>query len=125
SIIPELLSFLSKNKHCEYPQKVFEIGKTFSLQAGAETGTREANTVCIALSGKGENFTSIKAHLDALCKAMGWKYEMQEKDHPSFKKGRCAFVKVNGKNGVIGELSEKVLASFDLEMPTAVLEAEI
>lgn len=124
SIIPELLAFLSKNKHCEYPQKTFEIGKTLSLKPGTETGVKESNTVCIVLSGKNENFTSIKAHLDALCSAMGWKYEVKEKEHVSFKKGRCALVKVNGKHGIIGELSENVLKNFELEMPTAVLEIE-
>ncbi|MEM0360480.1 MAG: phenylalanine--tRNA ligase subunit beta [Candidatus Diapherotrites archaeon] len=125
SIIPELLAFLSKNKHCDFPQKIFEIGKTFALDEKSETRTRETNTLCIALSGKNENYTSIKAHLEALCKAMNWKHELQEKTHPSFNSGRCALVKANNKNGVIGEISEKVLKEFELEMPVAVLEIEI
>jgi len=125
SIIPELLSFLSKNKHCEFPQNVFEIGKTLSLKPGTETGVRESNTVSMVLSGKGKNFTSIKAHLDALCSAMGWRHSLETKSHASFKNGRCALVKVNGKHGIVGELGENVLKEFDLEMPTAVLELEI
>ncbi len=124
SIIPELLAFLSKNKHCEFPQKVFEIGKTLSLKPGTETGVKESNTLCIVLSGKSENFTSIKAHFNALCDSMGWKHSAVEKDHASFKAGRCALVKANGKQGIIGELSERVMKQFDLEMPTVVLELE-
>ncbi len=124
SIIPELLAFLSKNKHCEFPQKIFEIGKTLSLNPGSETGVKESDTVCIVLSGKNENFTSIKAHFNALCDALGWKHSITEKDHPSFKPGRCALVKANGRHGIIGELSEKVMKQFDLEMPTAVMELE-
>jgi len=124
SIIPELLAFLSKNKHCEFPQKVFEIGKTLSLKPGTETGVRESNTLCIVLSGKSENFTSIKAHFNALCDTMDWKHSTKEKNHASFKAGRCALVKANGKQGIIGELSEKVMKQFDLEMPTVVMELE-
>lgn len=124
SIIPELLAFLSKNKHCEFPQRIFEIGKTLSLKPGSETGVKEADTVCIVLSGKNENFTSIKAHFKALCDAMGWMHSTSEKDHASFRAGRCALVKANGKQGIIGELNEKVMKQFDLETPTAVMELE-
>jgi len=123
SIIPELLSFLSKNKHCEFPQKIFEIGKTVSLDSKSETGVREPDTLCILLSGKGENFTSIKAHLDALSKAMAWKSEVREIAHESFKPGRCALVQ-GSVRGVLGELDKKVMKQFDLEMPTVVLEIE-
>lgn len=124
SIIPELLDFLSKNKHCEYPQKVFEIGKTLSLKNKTETGVMESNSVCIVLSGKNQDFTPIKAHLNALCNAMNWQYSLKRTKHPAFKKGRCAMVKVNGKKGIVGELSERVLKNFELEMPVAVLEVE-
>jgi len=123
SIIPELLQFLSKNKHCEFPQKVFEIGKTVSLDSKSETGTKEPDTLCIILSGKGENFTSIKAHLNALCKAMDWKSEVREIAHESFKLGRCALVQ-GSVRGVLGELDKKVMKQFDLDTPTVVLELE-
>jgi len=123
SIIPELLQFLSKNKHYEFPQKIFEIGKTVFLDPKSETRVREPDTLCIILSGKEENFTSIKAHLDALSKAMGWSIEVKEKDHASFKKGRCALVQGN-VHGVLGELNSQVMKKFDLEMPSAVLELE-
>ncbi len=125
SIVPELLSFLSKNKHCEFPQRVFEIGKVVSLQRGTETGVKEAETLCIVLSGREENYTKIKAHFEALCNAMGWRHSTKQATHPSFKKGRCALAKANGKRGIMGELSEKALKEFDLEMPASVLEVEV
>lgn len=125
SIVPELLDFLAKNKHCEYPQKIFEVGKAVHLNEKKETKVEERNVVCIALSGKDASFNEIKAHLDALCKALSWRYEIKRAEHPSFKSGFCAMIKIGEKRGVIGEINENVLKNFGLKMPVAVLEVEL
>ncbi|MBI2584052.1 MAG: phenylalanine--tRNA ligase subunit beta, partial [Candidatus Aenigmarchaeota archaeon] len=39
-LLPSALEFLSKNKHAEYPQKIFEIGDCVILDDRAETQTR-------------------------------------------------------------------------------------
>lgn len=124
SIMPELLDFLSKNKHCEYPQKIFEVGKVVYLNEKKETGVEERNVVCIAVSGKDACFNEIKAHLDALCRALSWRYEIKRAEHPSFKAGFCAMVKIGENRGVIGEINEDVLKNFGLKMPVAILEIE-
>ena len=125
SIVPELLDFLSKNKNCPYPQKIFEIGRTLTLDANAETGVRERTQVCIALSHKNANFTEIKSHLNALLQNLGIKYETRAIKHPSFSEGRAAEIVALGKCGILGEISEKVLKNFLIDAPVSVLEIEI
>ncbi|MBS3057698.1 MAG: hypothetical protein J4415_03675 [Candidatus Diapherotrites archaeon] len=125
SIVPELLEFLSKNKNCPYPQRIFEIGRTLTLDANAETGVRERTQVCVAISHKNANFTEIKSHLNALLQNLGIKYETRAIKHPSFAEGRAAEIVALGKCGILGEVSEKVLKNFLIDAPVAVLEIEI
>lgn len=124
-LFPELLEFLSKNKNESYPQKIFEAGKTLELDSKSETGVAEKNKLCIALSGKGAEFTVIKGALDAIAGNLGMQYSLQESNIPSFEQGKSAAVKIGGKNGFLGELNKKTLQNFGLLQPTAVLEIEI
>ncbi len=125
AILPELLEFLEKNRHCAYPQKIFEVGRTVKTDKSAETRVKEGNVVSIALTGKEFDFNAARAHLDAIASAKGWKCELQRGEHPSFEKGRCALVKCAHRTGIIGEVSKKVLENFGLEMPVAAIEMEI
>lgn len=125
SLVPEMLAFMGRNKNAEYPQRLFEVGKTLELDEKEETNVREPVKVCIALSEQKVEFNEIKRHLDALCENMNWKYEMKKVDHPSFKKGFCAEVKIGKRKGIVGIVSEKVLEKFGLEMPVSVMELEI
>src|SRR3989344_6077231 len=70
NISPELLEFLSKNKNVEYPHKIFEVGKTLSLDANSDTKTKEKNVLCVALAGKGYGYTLIKSIFEALCREL-------------------------------------------------------
>ncbi len=124
-LFPELLEFLAANKHRAYPQKIFEIGKTLELDAKSETGVSEKNRLCIALCGKGAEFTVIKSVMQALAQHLGMDYRLQELQNSAFVSGRSAAVKIGGKNGLLGELRKEVLLNFGLEQPTAVLEMEI
>ncbi len=124
-IFPELLEFLSRNKHCLYPQKIFELGKTLELDSGTETGTREENTLSIVLSGKGFGFNAIKSALDAVSDNLGIKYTLKESAHPSLKEGRQAKISFGGKKGLLGELSNKTKQSFGVEQDTVVLEINL
>ncbi|MCD6478835.1 MAG: phenylalanine--tRNA ligase subunit beta [Candidatus Diapherotrites archaeon] len=125
SIVPELLDFLSKNKHCAYPQKIFEVGRVVRPKLSEETRVEEKDVLCVAITHKDANFNEIKACLDAICKAMDWHYEMVRAEHAAFKKGLCAYIRLGSKRGIIGEISEKVLANFNLKVPVAVLELEL
>lgn len=124
SLVPEVLAFFGRNKNAEYPQKIFEVGKTLELDKRKETNVREPVKICIALSGRGFGFNEMKRYLDALCENMGWKHAVRKKECVSFKKGFCAEVKIGNKKGIIGEVSVEVLKNFGLEMPVSVIELE-
>ncbi len=116
---------MAKNKHASYPQKIFEVGKALDLDAKAETGVSEKTKLCIALSGKGAEFTVIKGVLDAIADNLGLKYSLKGEVPPGFEKGKSAALSCSGKKGFFGELKKEVMQNFGLEQPTAVLELEI
>ena len=124
NIYPELLEFLSKNKHVEYPQNIFEVGKTVELDPSSDTKTREKNKLCIVMSGKSYGFTHIKSVFEAVCRELGKKCPLKDERHPSLKEGRGAAI-FGGSTGFLGELSDEARKNFGLEQPVTVLEMEI
>jgi phenylalanyl-tRNA synthetase beta chain len=125
SLIPELLEFLSKNKDVSYPQKIFEVGKTLEVDKSKPTGVKEPLKLCIAIASKETNFTDIKSHLEAACKALGISFETVSGSHPSFENGKVALVKMQNKKGIVGEVNKAVLQKFGLEVPVTVAEIEL
>ncbi len=124
NLYPELLEFLSKNKSKEYPQKIFEVGKTVELDNTTDTKTTEKNKICIMVSAKDTGFTQAKSMLEAIAREFNKKIQIKETKNPSLKKGKCA--EVTGElKGIIGEISEQVLTNFNIEMPTIMIEIEI
>ena len=64
--------------------------------------------------------------LDALSKALDFKYEIKEVEHNSFIQGRVGRISVNSVDIVyIGEIHPQVLENFTLEMPVAALEINL
>src|SRR3989344_3822159 len=125
SLTPSLLEILSKNKHHEYPQNIFEIGTIFA-KGFSETGLQEKEVLSCVLSNTTADFTRIKQILDYLIKNLDLSYEIEEIEHPSFIPGRVGEILVKKKNlGFIGEIHPKVLCSWELETPTAVLELNL
>jgi len=99
-------------------------GKTVEIDSKQETSVLEKNKLCIALSGKGAEFTVIKGVLDAVADNLGLKYALGENKEPCFEKGKSASVSIAGKKGFLGELNKQVLQNFGLDQQTAVLELE-
>jgi len=124
-LFPELLDFLSKNKHCAFPQKIFEIGKVLQLDEKSETGVSERDTLCVAISGKEADFNQIKSALDAISGILGMEFSLRETTLQFLAKGRRAEITAGEKKGFIGELSRETAREFGLEQPTAALEIEI
>ena len=124
-LIPSLLKILKENKHNEYPQRIFEIGRIFEKDK-SETNVKEYDKLGIALSDIKTNFTEIKQILDALLNVLNIKYEINEEEHQSFIKGRAAKISINNKKiAYFGEISPAVLERWDLELPVAVLELDL
>jgi phenylalanyl-tRNA synthetase beta chain len=124
-LYPELLQFLAENKHVAFPQKVFEVGKALELDPKAETRVSEKDRVCIAISGKGAEFTVIKGVLDSVADNLGLNYSLKGNTEPALENEKSASVVIGGKKGLVGEINKKTLQAFGLEQATAVLEMEI
>lgn len=123
TLIPSLLSNLSTNIHEPYPQKLFEIAKTFQRR-GEEIV--EDYHVAVVTSHSEANYTEAKSILDALLQqSFGIRCETKPTSHPLFIEGRCAEIKNDRLGGVIGEIKPEVLQAFNLRMPVAAFELNL
>jgi phenylalanyl-tRNA synthetase beta chain len=122
-LIPPLMEILSKNKHVEYPQKIFEQGLVTSKKDGKIIDYERIASVIIAEKA---DYTKIKQAFDCLMRMLGIEYEIDEINHKSFISGRIGRVIVNGaKMGYIGEINPKVIYNFNLEMPVVAFELNL
>ncbi len=126
SLLSHNISVLSENLDSEYPQKIFELGKVFYSDDNEETQIGEKENLGISICYEKANFTGIKQILDYLMRMFEKEYEIQEIDNPSFIKGRCGEIMIDGKSvGVLGEISPTVLKNNKIKMPVASLEIGI
>jgi len=122
-ILPNLMEVFSKNKHVEFPQKIFEEGIVNTRKGEQVT---EFNRIAIAVSHESSNYTEIRQVLDYIMKCIGLHYDIEESEHGSFIDGRCARAIVKGKKvAYLGEINPKVLENWGLEMPVAALELNL
>ena len=125
-LLPSLLEFLSRNKHVEYPQKIFEIGDVVNLDSGGETGTKDVRKLAVALTDIEIGYEDISSILDSLLRGIGADYKLRKMIHPSFIKGRVAGILVNGREiGVVGEVNPLVLERWELDKPVVAFEIEL
>ncbi|ACS33652.1 phenylalanine--tRNA ligase subunit beta [Thermococcus gammatolerans] len=122
-LLPSLLDFLSQNTHEEYPQRLFEVGKATLIDESRETKTVSESKLAVVLAQPRVTFTDTKEILDSVMRHLGFEYELEEVEHPSFIPGRVGKVIVKGKAiGVIGEIHPSVLEKWGIEMPVAGFE---
>ncbi len=117
-----ILKNFSENVDAEYPQKIFEIGKTFT----SENKLKEHEKLCIALTPG--NFTEIKQILEYLNRMLKQKIYLEESnDSPKwFIQGRDARIKLGDETlGYIGEIHPKILEDWKIKMPIALLEIDL
>ncbi|RMF07121.1 phenylalanine--tRNA ligase subunit beta [Candidatus Woesearchaeota archaeon] len=125
-LFPVLLDVLSRNRHHEYPHRIFEIGSVFSKSSKTETGVNEETNLAVLNASLETSFTEAKQQLDALMRAFDAEYKLEPANYPSFIPGRCAEIEINGKKaGIIGEIHPAVLQNFDLPVPVAGFEIRL
>lgn len=125
SLLSSLLKILKENKHNEYPQRLFEIGKVFSKDK-SETNVKESENLGIVISHGEANFTEIKQILDALMNTLNLKYNINEIENETFIKGRVGGIFINNKKiAHFGELDPKVLTRWNIELPVIALELNL
>ncbi|AIC14225.1 phenylalanine--tRNA ligase subunit beta [Nitrososphaera viennensis] len=127
SLVPSLLQSLSRNVHEEYPQRLFEIGKTFHRQdAGGKIAERWQAAAVVAHGEAG--YTEIKSAMQALfLSGFGMSAATKASSDPLYIKGRCARVMTaSGKDvGTIGEITPLAIDNFNLRVPVAAFEIDL
>ncbi len=123
-LIPALRT-MAENKDVDYPQKLFEIGKVFTMERTfTESGVNEKENLIIYISPS--NFTELKQILDYLTKILDIQYTIKELSHPNLIEGRAASIIINNKNiGYFGDIHPKTLQDWNIKMPVAVLEISL
>lgn len=123
SLVPSLLQSLSRNVHEEYPQKLFEIGKTFHRQEGRIV---EKWKVAAAVAHGEAGYTEIKSAMQALLSSgFGMAATTKAADDPLYIKGRCASIVTDRPVGTIGEITPLAIDNFKLRVPVAAFEIDL
>lgn len=125
-MIPALLEVISKNRHHDYPQNIFDIGTVFKKDSSTETKVLEQERLAVATCADDADYTQIRQMLVMVLDHLGLEYTFKETEHASFVPGRVARVCVKGKDvAYIGEIHPQVLANWDIMMPVAAFELNL
>ncbi|MBI3190073.1 phenylalanine--tRNA ligase subunit beta [archaeon] len=125
-MLPGLMDFLSRNKHIEYPQKIFEIGTCVLIDEDRETKAKDEIKLAAAITNSIVNYEDISSILDSLMRNIGMKYKLKTYKHDSFISGRCAEIIIGNKQaGFIGEINPAVLNNWKLDKPVVAFELDL
>jgi len=119
-LLPNLMKIFQENTKEKYPQRVFEIGRVFTLDT---KGVKEEIKLSVAIAGIQTTFTEIKSVLEAISMLTDKEFKVEGRDHDSFIPGRSGAVVYRGKEiGFIGELHPQVILNWGLDVPVVGLE---
>jgi phenylalanyl-tRNA synthetase beta chain len=123
NIISSLMKNLSYNIHEEYPQKVFEIGKTFSFK----NTIVENWSLGVLIASNNTNYTEIKSILQSIFKLnFGEQFAIKKNERDLFIKGRSADIFFQDKEiGFVGEISPEYITKFNLRLPLSMFELNL
>lgn len=125
SILPGLVSILSRNIHEVYPQRLFETGTTFLHSTQSFPVDERVCLACVDASHSA-SFSNTKSILQAILHSVGAKCNTAPADHPTFEKGHGADVICSGRVlGHIGELSRDVIDDLKIRVPVAAFEIDL
>ncbi len=119
-----LLKIFSENIDSEYPQKIFELGRVFEKDSSSEITELEKLSMGIAPG----NFTELRQSLEYLFRMLGFKLDIRESNRTNhhFIEGRFAEIYIdNLLLGTIGEIHPRILRSWKIKMPVALLEINL
>ena len=126
-LMPCLMKTLSRNRHREYPQRIFEVDDVVLLDEDSETGAKNIRKLAAVSSHSEADYAEVRAVVDTLLKILGVDFHIKPGTHPSFIDGRVGFIEMaNGENlGFLGEIHPEVLENFGLENPSAGFEINL
>ena len=123
SLLPQLLDVISKNKHEDYPQRIFEEGIVAAREGSRIT---ETHSLALVSAHSNANFTEQKQYVSAILGTLGLSFTIQPCEHPAFLKGRAGHIIINGKHaGILGEISPALLTKWAIEMPATAAEMNV
>jgi phenylalanyl-tRNA synthetase beta chain len=125
-LLPGLMEFLSNNQSTEFPQKIYEQGKTIQPNSTYETKTQEEETLAAITTHPTAGFSEIKSVLDSFLSNFGIEWQIKQTTHPTFIEGRTGTIIIDNQEiGIIGEISPQVLENWKLENPAAAFEINL
>ncbi|MDG6989271.1 MAG: phenylalanine--tRNA ligase subunit beta [Nitrososphaerota archaeon] len=124
SLIPSLMAALTGNVKSDYPQKVYEVGRTYSR---SESGVAESWHLGCLVAHSQSSFTEAKMYLDALCRLVSEEeIATPAVDHWAFTQGRCAGIRVGETElGFVGELKPEAIEAFGMGVPVSGFELDL
>jgi phenylalanyl-tRNA synthetase beta chain len=124
SLVPLLLQSLSYNIHEQYPQGLFEIGKTF---VKSYSTIEERWSIGAVVANADASYTNVKSRMQALLRScFGKEAITRASTNYMFMEGRCAEVIFDGKPiGVLGEIIPVAIENFKLRVPVAAFEIDL
>jgi len=126
NLLPGIMNIYANNKHHEFPQNLFEVGRVVMPDDTMPEKCREEVRLAVTLCHLQANFTQAKQILDAIMRSFRKAYALKEKNHPSFIEGRCGTIILGEKEmGIIGEIHPQVLNSWGIENPVSAFEMNV
>ena len=124
SLIPSLMESLSGNLKADYPQRVFEVGRTF---ARAGNGVFESWHLGCLVAHSQSSFTEAKMYLESVCRILsGREVQAVEGHYWAFAPGRCASVAIDKTEiGTVGEVRPSAIDAFGLGVPVSGFEVSL
>ncbi len=125
-LLPCLIGVLTQNKHRDYPQKIFEIGKCVLLDKNKETKTIDVDKLSVVITDSEISYESAAEVLDALLSSFEIKYKLKKSKYPFLIENRTADIVLNGGSiGFIGEIHPKILERWNIEKPVVCFEINL
>ena len=124
SLIPSLINTFSNNIHEKYPQKLFEIGKTFST---INNEIRENWSLCVSIAHNSSDYTEIKSNLESFMKYCFNELVNTPRYNTSyFLTGHSARIFLKDQViGEIGEIHPQVLENLNLRTLITIFELNL
>jgi phenylalanyl-tRNA synthetase beta chain len=124
SLVPLLLLSLSYNIHEQYPQELFEIGKTF---VKSYSTIEERWSIGAVVAHADASYSNVKSRMQALLRSCFGKEAITiASTNHMFMEGRCAEVIFDNKPiGVLGEIVPNAVENFRLRVPVAAFEINL
>ncbi len=132
-LISSLLKTYSINTHHEYPQNIFETGRTFQADKNhknSDTNIIESEHLAVGICHETADFTQIRQIIDLLAQEIDVKISIKEAQHNIFIPGRSANINLKIKNktisiGIIGEIHPQILDNWNIKTPIVALEINL